>query len=128
MSDFAQLPADFGMRIKAARGYMGDLSQKALGDKLGYGVTYVKQLESGPKQLKQVQARGLVDQLAEISGLPIEFFLGLDRPTPVEERLTAIEEQLREAAFAANNREMAIEKQLREVAQAIDRLRPPQQL
>lgn len=98
MGQIADLPDDFGLRVRAARGYMRGISQANFGLALGMGRSYIKELEKGGKDLKDVHARGLVAKMAEISGLPESFFLGQDarEPTPVEAHLSEIEDQIRQ--------------------------------
>lgn len=114
--DNLQLPPDFGARVRAARRYV-KLSQQNLADALGMGLTYVKNVENS-KGLKDIEKRGLLERLVELTGMPEPFFTADERP--LLQRVSELEEEVRllRAETAARDAE---------VLRRISALRPPNQ-
>lgn len=133
MGEPLDLPADFGARLRAARAYKDDLSRDDFATRLatsGASASTLKNWEEYGKFPAILSRPTLVQRLAEVSGLPELFFWGRDHPTPIEERLTAIEQTLQriqESQAAEVVRDLEAQKQLAEVEKAIRRLRPPPQ-
>jgi transcriptional regulator with XRE-family HTH domain len=121
-------------RMRAARALRG-LEQTDLDElfaKHGLGKQEASRLERGELPLTAARRHALIQTLR----VPEAWFLEenadeiigvMGEDYSINERLAAIEEEMKSQAFVANNREMAIERQLRAVAQAIDRLQPPRQ-
>lgn len=64
---------EIGRRIRAARGYADGMSQPDLAGLLQMSEGYLRQVENG-KQLKPVEAAGLIERVSEICGVPVSFF------------------------------------------------------
>lgn len=64
--------SEFGRRIRAARAY-ADLSRPKLAIQLGMSEGYVRDLENG-KSVKELERRGLLERMVEITGMPAAFF------------------------------------------------------
>lgn len=64
---------DFGRRVKAARGYAGDMSQRELAEELKTSTSTVKRLEADPTSVKGDQAEWAY-LIANVTGVP-EWFL-----------------------------------------------------
>lgn len=63
-------PEDIGLRIKAARGYAGDIGQPELGQALESSKQTIARMERGDRWPKRHEIRAI----AEHCGLPYEFF------------------------------------------------------
>lgn len=63
-------PEDIGLRIKAARGYAGDIGQHELGQALEYSKQTIARMERGDRWPKGHEVRAI----AARCGLPYEFF------------------------------------------------------
>lgn len=108
------LPPDFGERVRAARNYL-HVSQADFAEKLRMSVGYVKAIEKN-KGLRELEKRGLLDSLVEITGLPETFFTGDERP--LLKRVTELEEAVRLLRAETALRDAEVLKQ-------IAALRPP---
>lgn len=102
------LPPDFGERVRAARRYL-NLSQADFAERLRMGTTYVKNVEKN-KGLKDLEKRGLLDRLVELTNLPESFFTGDERP--LLERVSELESQVQLLRAETAARDAEVLKQI----------------
>jgi transcriptional regulator with XRE-family HTH domain len=108
---------ELGRRIRAARGY-ASLNQPELAALLQVSEGYIRQVEGG-KQLKPVNARGLIERVAEVCELPAAFFTAdfdqLDpQYRPPEDQLASLEATIRELMGQLSGLAIQADRQLAE--------------
>jgi transcriptional regulator with XRE-family HTH domain len=122
--EIAQQP-EFSRRLRAARGY-ASLTQPELAGLLQLSTSYLRQVEGG-KQLKPVQARGLIERVAEVCELPKAFFTAdfaqLDpHYQPPEDQLATLEITVRELMAQLADLSEQATVQLREGSERLDQV------
>lgn len=67
--------SELGNRVRAARAYAGDMTQKELAARLPFSESTLQRTEAGGKALNDLEEPGFVKAVSDATGLPPWFFI-----------------------------------------------------
>jgi transcriptional regulator with XRE-family HTH domain len=116
---------EFENRIRAARAYAEDMSQKELAQRLGLSEPSVKRLEARTRDLDAHEARFYAERIAAICGLPVGFFFnGFDRLddtwTPPKDDLAELRQSVQRLGQQFDRLLAAQQQTLAQIDQRVD--------